>query len=103
MNKAPVVSIVMPTYNVEEYIASAIESVLVQSFSDWELLIVDDGSTDNSNAVAQKYSMQDKRIKVLRKENGGLSDARNFGLERACGKYVHFFDSDDRLVDSRRC
>ena len=93
----PIVSIVMPMYNVEKYVSAAIESVLSQSFRDWELLIVDDGSTDNSNVVAQNYASFDKRIKVLHKENGGLSDARNYGLEHARGKYIHFFDSDDLI------
>ena len=93
----PIVSIVMPMYNVEKYVSAAIESVLCQSLCDWELLVVDDGSTDNSNAVAQKYASLDRRIKVLHKENGGLSDARNYGLEHAHGKYIHFFDSDDLI------
>lgn len=97
MNKVPIVSIVMPTYNVEQYLPAAIESVLGQTFTDWELLVVDDGSTDSSNNVAMQYAARDSRIKVLKKENGGLSDARNFGLERANGDYVHFFDSDDLI------
>jgi glycosyltransferase involved in cell wall biosynthesis len=97
MNKVPIVSIVMPTYNVEQYLPAAIESVLGQTFTDWELLVVDDGSTDSSNNVATQYAARDSRIKVLKKENGGLSDARNFGLERANGDYVHFFDSDDLI------
>ena len=87
----------MPTYNVEKYLPAAIESVLRQSFSEWELLVVDDGSTDNSNIVAKKYVQEDERIHLLEKENGGLSDARNYGLARIQGKYVHFFDSDDSI------
>lgn len=97
MSNNPLVSIIMPTYNVEKYLPAAIDSVLRQSYSDWELLVVDDGSTDNSNAVAQKYAQNDKRIHVLSKANGGLSDARNYGLSRARGKYLHFFDSDDLI------
>ena len=88
----------MPTYNVENYLPAAIESVLKQTFKNWELLVIDDGSTDQSNAVALKYAQNDKRINVLKKINGGLSDARNYGLSRARGKYVHFFDSDDSIV-----
>lgn len=91
----PTISIVMPTYNVEPYLPAAIESVIAQTYDDWELLVIDDGSTDGSNAVAQRFADKDPRIKVLKKENGGLSDARNYGLERAQGKYLHFFDSDD--------
>ena len=98
MSENPLVSIVMPTYNVENYLPAAIESVLKQTFKNWELLVIDDGSTDQSNAVALKYAQNDKRINVLKKINGGLSDARNYGLSRARGKYVHFFDSDDSIV-----
>ena len=97
-SRPPIVSIVMPSYNVEQFIAAAIDSVQAQTFEDWELLVVDDGSTDGTCAVAQRYARSDSRIKVLRKENGGLSDARNYGLERARGELVHFFDSDDRIV-----
>ena len=93
----PVVSIVMPTYNVEKYISAAIVSVINQTYSDWELLVIDDGSTDNSNSVAQAYANKDLRIKVLKKENGGLSDARNYGIDYTKGKYIHFFDSDDTI------
>ena len=95
--KNPVVSIVMPTYNVEKYISAAIVSVINQTYSDWELLVIDDGSTDNSNSVAQVYANKDLRIKVIKKENGGLSDARNYGLDRMNGDYVTFVDSDDEL------
>ena len=94
----PVVSIIMPTYNVEAFLDESIGSVLAQTFQDWELLVVDDGSTDNSNAVARRYAQSDPRIMVLEKPNGGLSDARNYGLQYAVGKYVHFFDSDDTIV-----
>ena len=90
----------MPVYNVEQYISTAIESVLNQDYYDWELLIVDDGTLDNSIEIANQYADKDSRIRVLRKENGGLSDARNFGLEHACGEFVHFFDSDDFISPS---
>lgn len=97
IKSTPTVSIVMPTYNVERYLPKAIESVLANAFQDWELLVVDDGSTDGSNKVAQSYAAKDDRIQVLKKVNGGLSDARNFGLAHAKGRYVHFFDSDDAV------
>ena len=94
MSRNPIVSIIMPTYNVEKYLPAAIDSVLRQSYQDWELLVVDDGSTDNSKEIALEYAQKDDRISVLHKDNGGLSDARNYGLSRAQGKYLHFFDSD---------
>lgn len=87
----------MPAYGVEKYIAAAIESVLKQDFQDWELLVVLDGIKDKSGEVAKSYEQKDSRIKVFEKENGGLSDARNFGLDRSRGQYVHFFDSDDAI------
>ena len=95
MKTNPIISIVMPMYGVEKYISKAINSVLDQTFQEWELLIVNDGSTDNSRAIASTFAEQDKRIKILDKENGGLSDARNYGLKNATGDFVHFFDSDD--------
>lgn len=94
------ISVIMPAYNVEDFISKAVESVLAQSFTDWELLIIDDGSIDNTGIIAESYIGRDKRIKVYHKTNGGLSDARNFGLERAQGEYVHFFDSDDWIEES---
>lgn len=90
-------SIIMPTYNVGEYISKAIESVLRQNFKDWELIIIDDGSTDNSVTKAKEFAKEDNRIKILHKTNGGLSDARNFGLKHSKGVYIHFFDPDDYL------
>lgn len=93
----PEISIVMPAFGVEKYIAAAIESVLKQDFQDWELLVVLDGIKDKSDEVAREYEHKDSRIQVLEKENGGLSDARNYGLDRARGQYVHFFDSDDAV------
>lgn len=85
----------MPAYKVEPYITNAIDSILYQSFQDWELIVVDDGSPDNSAKIAERYSEKDERIKVVHKKNGGLSSARNFGLQFATGEYVTFFDSDD--------
>lgn len=88
-------SIIMPAYGVEAYIGQAIESVLAQTVSDWELIVVNDGAIDGTRRVAQLYAEKDKRIRIVDKPNGGLSDARNFGLKEAKGEYVHFFDSDD--------
>lgn len=89
----------MPVYGVEKYISTAIESVLSQSFQDWELILVNDGTKDRSRVIAQEYEVKDSRIHIVDKENGGLSDARNVGLQQACGEYVHFFDSDDYISD----
>lgn len=95
----PAVSIIMPAYKVEKYITAAIESVLdIKNFDSWELIVVNDGSPDDSSEIAKKFAREDRRIKVVDKPNGGLSDARNFGLEIASGEYIHFFDSDDRLI-----
>lgn len=91
----PKASIILPCFNVEKYLSRSIESALAQTFFDFELLIIIDGSPDNSKMIADKYAKQDSRIKVYEKENGGLSDARNFGLERATSDYIYFMDSDD--------
>lgn len=93
----PAVSIIMPSFKVEKFIDKAMKSVLTQNFTDWELIIVDDGSPDNTKDVASSFANQDERIKVVSKPNGGLSDARNFGLSLATGDYIHFFDPDDYL------
>lgn len=95
INSIPVCSIIMPCYNVEQYLVRAIESVLKQSFKDFELLVVIDGSPDNSQTIAESYARSDDRVKVLIKENGGVSSARNFGLKLARGKYIYFMDPDD--------
>ena len=87
------VSIILPCYNVEKYIAKSIQSVLDQSYADFELLVVIDGSPDNSKAIAESF--RDDRIAIFEKTNGGLSDARNFGLDRSMGEFIYFMDSDD--------
>lgn len=91
----PFFSIIMPVYKVEKYIAKAIESVLNQSFENFELLVINDGSPDRSADLAKDYVALDTRVKLINKENGGLSDARNFGIEHANGRYLYFMDSDD--------
>lgn len=94
---SPTISIIMPMYCIENYISNAIESVLQQTYQDWELLVINDGSTDNSRDIAKKYESFDNRIKILDKKNGGLSDARNYGLKYSKGNYIHFFDGDDKI------
>ena len=91
----PVISIIVPVYNVEKYLSRCVDSILAQTFRDFELILVDDGSTDNSAEICDKYAAKDSRIKVIHKENGGQSSARNNGLEIAIGKYIGFVDSDD--------
>lgn len=89
------ISIITPVYNVERFLPCMIESVLAQSEQDWELLLIDDGSTDTSGSLCDDYAKRDKRIKVFHQENGGVSRARNLGLMHALGEYVTFLDSDD--------
>ncbi len=91
----PKFSIIVPIYNVEKYLNKCIDSVLAQSFSDFELILVDDGSPDNCPAMCDEYAKKDGRIKVVHKENGGLSSARNVGLDVVSGEFVWFVDSDD--------
>lgn len=91
----PQISIIIPAYNVEQYIAACLRSVLSQTFSDWEVIVVDDGATDNTVVEIQQFS--DERIQLFQQKNAGLSMARNLGLSQAKGNYVLFLDSDDRL------
>lgn len=93
----PVISVIVPVYNVECYLHRCVQSVLAQSYSDWELLLINDGSNDDSGIICDTYSQQDKRIKYFLKPNGGVSSARNLGLIHALGDWVMFLDSDDWL------
>ena len=92
------VSIIIPVYNTEQYLSRCIDSILGQSFTDFELLLIDDGSTDGSAKICDAYAEKDSRIRVLHKENGGVSSARNLGLNEAKGEWVCFVDSDDELL-----
>lgn len=91
----PKISIIVPVYNVEQYLKHCINSILNQTFTEFELILVNDGSTDQSGNICEEYAKIDKRIKVIHKENEGQSSARNRGLEVAKGEYVGFVDSDD--------
>lgn len=93
----PEVSVIVPIYNVEDYLDRCIESILGQTFTDYELILVDDGSLDNCGKICDQWKKKDKRIHVIHKENGGLSSARNAGLDICRGKYINFVDSDDWL------
>ena len=91
-------SIVIPVYNVEDYLPRCLDSILSQKFSAFEVILVDDGSKDSSSAICDEYSAKDSRIRTLHKQNGGVSAARNSGLQMAVGEYVMFVDSDDALA-----
>ena len=96
MNNFPLVSIITPSYNSEKYIIETIESVLAQTYKNWEVIIVDDLSTDDSLQIIEQYAQKDRRIKVIRsKQNRGPAKARNRAIEEAKGKYIAFLDSDD--------
>lgn len=89
------ISVIVPVYNVEKYLAECIESLLEQTYENYEIILVNDGSTDSSGIICDKYSQMNSRISVIHKRNGGLSSARNAGIEDAKGKYLAFVDSDD--------
>lgn len=91
----PKISVIVPVYKVEECVSKCIESVLAQKYTDFELILVDDGSPDRSGEICDKYAQKDKRIRVLHQKNGGVSSARNLGLKNAIGEWVCFIDSDD--------
>lgn len=91
----PKVSVIVPVYKVEKYIGKCIESILSQTFKDFELILVDDGSPDNSGKICDEYAQKDARIRVIHKENGGVSSARNVGISKSNGEWLCFIDSDD--------
>lgn len=91
------ISIVVPIYNVETFLSKCIDSIICQSYRNLQIILVDDGSTDNCGNICDEYASRDERIEVVHKQNGGLSDARNLGIERAKGKYITFVDSDDAI------
>ena len=89
------ISIIIPAYNVEKYLRNCMDSVINQSYPEIEAIVVDDGSTDKTGLIADEYAKNDKRVKVVHKNNEGPSSARNIGMMRASGEYVMFLDSDD--------
>ena len=94
------ISLIVPVYNSENFLGAAIESVLGQTFRDFELILVNDGSTDNSEQVCKDYAERDSRIKLISKPNGGLCSARNAGIDAAVGKYIMFMDNDDEIAEN---
>lgn len=100
MMESPRLSIIMPVYNSAQYVESAIKSVINQTFKDWELIIVDDGSTDKSLSICKDFTKKDNRIVCYSKSNGGQASARNLALGKVQGEFITFIDSDDELLDS---
>ena len=98
MENYPLVSVIMPVYDAEAYLAEAIDSMLEQTYENWELILVDDGSKDRSSAICDEYALRDPRIRVMHQQNQGASAARNAGIELARGEWIQFFDDDDILL-----
>lgn len=98
MRRKVVFSIIIPVYNCDKYISRCLDSILMQKYQDYEIILINDGSKDNSKVICDEYSKKDKRIKVIHKENEGVSKARNDGLKLAKGKYLCFLDADDYLT-----
>ena len=93
------ISIIVPIYKVEKYLSRCIDSILAQTYKNLEIILVDDGSPDKCPEICDKYAKEDSRIKVIHKKNGGVSSARNAGLDVATGKYIFFVDSDDIITE----
>ncbi|MFI3293000.1 MAG: glycosyltransferase [Rikenellaceae bacterium] len=94
-NKELLISVIIPIYNVERYLEECVRSVVEQSYKGLEIILVDDGSSDSSGAICDRFAVEDPRVRVFHKESGGVSDARNLGIEKATGDYIIFIDSDD--------
>ena len=95
MNREILLSVIIPVYNVEEYLVRCVDSILAQTYENLEVILVDDGSPDGSGAICDCFAAKDSRVKVIHKPNGGLSSARNAGMDAASGEYITFVDSDD--------
>ena len=94
----PLISVIVPVYKVELYLRQCVDSLLAQTYSNLEIILVDDGSPDGCPAICDEYARKDSRVRVIHKPNGGLSDARNVGLDAARGEYIGFIDSDDWVM-----
>lgn len=93
-----IISIIIPVYNAEKYIPQCLDSILSQSFKEWECLLIDDGSIDESLQICKSYALKDQRFKTFHKDNGGVSTARNYGLSKAIGQWIYFCDADDEIM-----
>lgn len=100
MTSTPAVSIIVPVYNTEKFLRRCIDSILAQTYTDFELLLIDDGSKDSSGTICDEYAEKDTRVRVFHKANGGVSSARNVGLDNARGEWVTFVDSDDYIEEN---
>lgn len=96
--KSPLISVIVPVYKVEKYLPACLDSLLAQTYRNFELIVVNDGSPDSCWQIMQRYAAQDARVRIFNKENGGVSSARNFGLDVARGEYIGFVDSDDLVL-----
>lgn len=96
----PKISVIVPVYNAENYLHRCVDSILAQTFTDFEVLLINDGSTDKSGGICDEYALKDKRFRVFHKDNGGVSSARNLAIENVSGEWVTFLDSDDILPPS---
>lgn len=94
----PLISIIVPVYNSSQYLQECLDSIISQSYDNFELILIDDGSTDSSVEICETYSKQDSRIRVIHKSNGGVSSARNIGIDNARGEWIAFCDSDDKVL-----
>ena len=92
------ISVIVPVYNVENYIRECLDSILASTYTDFELILVDDGSTDNSGTICEEYASRDSRVVVSHQVNRGLSSARNHGIEMSTGEYISFVDADDVIA-----
>ena len=97
MTQKSLISIIIPVYNTEQYLSKCLDSVINQTYKNLEIIVIDDGSTDNSGKICDEYALKDNRIKVVHKQNAGVSSARNIGLDIARGEYIAFIDSDDYI------
>ena len=91
----PLISIVIPVYNAEKYLRACLDSVLAQTYKNWEAICVNDGSSDNSAKILEEYAAKDARFHIINQQNSGVSTARNTGLRQTTGKYIYFMDADD--------
>nr|WP_300658193.1 glycosyltransferase family A protein [uncultured Acetatifactor sp.] len=97
MSATEMISVIVPVYNIKNYVEKCVNSIINQTYQNFEIILVDDGSSDGSEVICDKLAMCDERIRTYHKANGGLSDARNFGIDKSRGKYISFVDGDDLL------